>query len=303
MKRLDLTPFLDSIPHWKEQARARAAAEGRETHYSDHSYLRPDNLETHRFIDLDAGYLRPKLVPHCGECQDGWLYRWLEDRRAQEAKMCPKCERPRRWLQRLDKMRLPSDAINMSFTTYDADSQEQRQQIDSMLEYLRGGLQGHPKGQYFYGPPGNGKTSLLYCYAREAAYLGIKVKYISHIGIMNQIKASWKNKSAEDPLKDWLAGIDLLLIDEFAGVGGSANKSPWWLSQTVELIQEIYQQWSAGELAVVMTSNVYPQQMLNIFSSNPAVKSRLGAMFRRPCEMVGRDRRLDQVDMSAWGVR
>jgi hypothetical protein len=33
------------------------------------------------------------------------------------------------------------------------------------------------------------------------------------------------------------------------------------------------------------------------------VKSRLGAMFRRPCEMVGRDRRLDQVDMSAWGVR
>ena len=303
MKKLDLTPFLNSIPHLKEQARARAAAEGRTTLFTDHSHLRPDNLEAHDYVDLDAGYLRPRLVPHCGECQDGWNYRWLPNRSAQEAQMCHKCERPRRWLKRLDKMRLPSDAINMSFTTYDADSQEQRQQIDSMLEYLRGGLQGQPTGQYFYGPPGNGKTSLLYCYAREAAYLGIKVKYISHIGIMNKIKASWKSKDAQDPLKDWLAGIDLLLIDEFAGVGGSANKSPWWLSQTVELIQEIYQQWSAGELAVVMTSNVYPQQLLNIFSSNPAVKSRLGAMFRRPCEMVGRDRRLDQVDMSAWGVR
>jgi len=59
----------------------------------------------------------------------------------------------------------------------------------------------------------------------------------------------------------------------------------------------------AGELSVVMTSNVHPHQLLNIFSENPAVKSRLGAMFPRPIEMVGRDRRLDQVDMSAWGVR
>lgn len=303
MKKIDLTPFLASVPHLKELARARAAAEGKETTFSDYSHLRPDNLETFDWVDLDAGYLRPKEVPHCGECQDGWLYRWLPNRTAQEARMCPKCEVPRRWLKRLDKMRLPTDAINMSLSTYEADNEEQRHQIDSMLKYLRGGLQGAPQGLFFYGQPGNGKTSILYCFAKEAAYLGVKVKYVSHIGIMNKIKASWKNKDAQDPLKDWLAGIDLLLIDEFAGVGGSANKSPWWLSQTVELIQEIYQQWSAGELAVVMTSNVYPQQLLNIFSSNPAVKSRLGAMFRRPCEMVGRDRRLDQVDMSAWGVR
>jgi len=200
-------------------------------------------------------------------------------------------------------MRLPSDAINMSFSTYEFDSDEQRQAVGSMLEHMKAGCKDQPHSLYLYGPPGNGKTSLLYCFAREAAYLGLKVKYISHIGIMNQIKASWKDKANKDPLKDWLAGIDLLLIDEFAGVGGSANKSPWWLSQTVELIQEIYQQWGAGELSVVMTSNVYPHQLLNIFSENPAVKSRLGAMFPRPIEMVGRDRRLDQVDMSAWGVR
>ncbi len=302
MNKLDLSPFLSAVPELKAAARARGDAEPRPQ--ADFSHLRPDNLEAHDWIDLKAGYLRPQSVPHCGRCQNGWHYEWVDDRErtAQRAIMCKRCERPRRWLHRLDKMRLPSDAINMSFSQYEADSSAQQDAIDSMLEYLRGGCQGSPQGIYLYGQPGNGKTSLLYCFAREAAYLNLKVRYVSHIEIMNKIKASWKDKTSRDPLKDWLADIDLLLIDEFAGVGGSANKSPWWLSQTVELIQEIYQQWGAGELAVIMTSNVYPKQLLNIFSDNPAVKSRLGAMFHRPIEMVGRDRRLDRVDMSAWGV-
>lgn len=302
MSKLDLSDYTNIIAELKAGARARASEQPPKVDL-DFSDLEPKNLEERNWIDLKAGYLKPRPVPFCGHCQEGWNYEWLPNRMAQVASMCPRCEKPRRWLKRLDKMRLPSDAINMNFSTYEPDSPEQKAAVESMLEYLRGGCQGAPHGLYVYGQPGNGKTSLLYCFAREAAYLGLKVRYISHIGIMNQIKASWKDKNNKDPLKDWLAGIDLLLIDEFAGVGGSANKSPWWLSQTVELIQEIYQQWGAGELSVVMTSNVYPHQLLNIFSENPAVKSRLGAMFPRPIEMVGRDRRLDQVDMSAWGVR
>jgi DNA replication protein DnaC len=302
LTKLDVTNIANIIDELKAAARLRATDKPSEPE-RDFSHLQPHNLETEGWIDLKAGYLRPKEVPFCLRCQQGWMYQWLDNRMAQIASMCPRCELPRRWLKRLDKMRLPSDAINMSFSTYEFDSDEQRQAVGSMLEHMKNGCKGQPNGLFLYGPPGNGKTSLLYCFAREAAYLGLKVKYISHIGIMNQIKASWKDKNNKDPLKDWLAGIDLLLIDEFAGVGGSANKSPWWLSQTVELIQEIYQQWGAGELSVVMTSNVYPHQLLNIFSENPAVKSRLGAMFPRPIEMVGRDRRLDQVDMSAWGVR
>ena len=302
LTKLDVTNIANIIDELKAAARLRATDKPSEPE-RDFSHLQPHNLETEGWIDLKAGYLRPKEVPFCLRCQQGWMYQWLDNRMAQIASMCPRCEKPRRWLKRLDKMRLPSDAINMSFSTYEFDSDEQRQAVGSMLEHMKAGCKDQPHSLYLYGPPGNGKTSLLYCFAREAAYLGLKVKYISHIGIMNQIKASWKDKANKDPLKDWLAGIDLLLIDEFAGVGGSANKSPWWLSQTVELIQEIYQQWGAGELSVVMTSNVYPHQLLNIFSENPAVKSRLGAMFPRPIEMVGRDRRLDQVDMSAWGVR
>ena len=302
MSKLDLSDYTNIIAELKAGARARASEHPPKADL-DFSDLKPQNLEARNWIDLKAGYLKPRPVPFCGRCQEGWNYEWLPNRIAQVASMCPRCEKPRRWLRRLDKMRLPSDAINMSFATYEPDSPEQKAAVESMLEYLRGGCQGAPHGLYVYGQPGNGKTSLLYCFAREAAYLGLKVKYISHIGIMNTIKASWNDKRNQGPLKDWLAGIDLLLIDEFAGVGGSANKSPWWLSQTVELIQEIYQQWGAGELSVVMTSNVYPHQLLNIFAENPAVKSRLGAMFPRPIEMVGRDRRLDQVDMSAWGVR
>jgi len=243
MSKLDLSDYTNIIAELKAGARARASEQPPKVDL-DFSDLEPKNLEERNWIDLKAGYLKPRPVPFCGHCQEGWNYEWLPNRMAQVASMCPRCEKPRRWLKRLDKMRLPSDAINMNFSTYEPDSPEQKAAVESMLEYLRGGCQGAPHGLYVYGQPGNGKTSLLYCFAREAAYLGLKVRYISHIGIMNQIKASWKDKNNKDPLKDWLAGIDLLLIDEFAGVGGSANKSPWWLSQTVELIQEIYQQWA-----------------------------------------------------------
>lgn len=301
MQKLDIDQTtVNALEEMKRLARLRASAKPA-PQILDFSNLSPNNLEANDFIDLRAGYLKPKDIAHCGRCEAGWLYRWLPNRMAQEAQMCHRCEKPRRWLKRLDKMKLPSDAINMHFETYQPDSLQQKEAIDKMLTYLRGGCEGSPHGLYLYGQPGNGKTSLLYCFARESAYLGLKVRYTSHIELMNKIKESWNNKSARDPLKDWLAGIDLLLLDEFCGVGGSANKSPWWLSQTVELIQEIYQQWGSGQLSIVMTSNVYPRQLLNIFADNPAVKSRLGAMFSRPIEMVGQDRRLERVDMSAWG--
>ena len=302
MSKLDFSKYKHVLAELKAVARARASEQPPKVDL-DFSDLEPENLEARNWIDLKAGYLKPRPVPFCGHCQEGWNYEWLPNRMAQVASRCPRCQRPREWLRRLDKMRLPSDAINMSFATYEPDSPEQKAAVESMLEYLRGGCEGAPHGLYCYGQPGNGKTSLLYCFAREAAYLGLKVRYISHIPFLNQIRASWTDKSIKDPLRDWLYKVDLLLIDEFAGVGGSANKTAWWYSQTVELIKEVWEKFRAGEMSVVMTSNVYPQQLLNIFRENSAMQSRLGSIFPRPIEMVGRDRRLDQVDMSAWGVR
>jgi DNA replication protein DnaC len=288
--------------------------------FLDYSYLTPDNLEANDFIDDQSMTLKCKPVEYCGECQQGWFYQRVEGMTALDAVMCRRCEKPRRWMKRLNNMQLPTDAIGMSFATYQPDSPQQLDAINKALEWLRTpDVSNHPHlrrapNMFLYGPPGNGKSSLLYCYAREAAInsksvwrngkkspKAIKVKFISHTQLLSDIKKTWNDKHAQDPLKDWLDGVDVLLIDEFGGVGGSANKTSWWREQTIQLIQEFSQLWAAGKLQVILTTNLAPRQVLDSLGDNSAAHSRLGAMFPEPIKMVGHDRRVERVNASAWG--
>lgn len=307
MSKLDLTPFLSMVPLLKANARQRAAAEERDPTPQSYRHLQPDTLEAHDWIERDAGYLKPKPVPLCGGCQDGWIYHRSE----RIGQRCPRCEIPRRWLQRLDRMRLPSDAIDMSFASYEPDNDLHAQKVSEFISYLKGHCESSPPTLLLYGPPGNGKTSLLYCLAREAAYhmakcskrgwRPLKVKFLSHIGMLNDIKNSYGDKKAQNPMRDWLAGVDLILMDEFGGVGGASNRNAWWREQTTQLIHEIYREWQAGKLAVVLTTNLRPRAIAEIFADNSAAQSRLAQLFPQPVEMKGRDRRMADVDMSAWG--
>lgn len=288
--------------------------------FKDFSHITPSNLEALDWIDTEAMTLKCKPVDYCGECQQGWFYERIQGMTSLDAVMCRRCEKPRRWMKRLNNMNLPTDAVGMSFATYEADSPEQLDAIQRSLEWLRTPdvsnmphLRRAPN-MFLYGPPGNGKSSLLYAYAREAATCSktiyrngkknpkaVKVKFISHNQLLNDIKKTWNDKNAQDPLKDWLDGVDVLLIDEFGGVGGSANKSAWWREKTIELLQEFSQLWSAGKLQVLLTTNLNPRQVLESLGSNSAAHSRLGAMFPEPIKMLGRDRRVESINTSAWG--
>ena len=94
------------------------------------------------------------------------------------------------------------------------------------------------------------------------------------------------------------------MFDEFGGIGGKANMTDWWKATTTDIIQRIYEQWAAGKLAIVMTTNMNPNELFSkALDSNRASASRLQAMFKRPIQMQGQDRRADKQELAFWGVK
>ena len=120
---------------------------------------------------------------------------------------------------------------------------------------------------------------------------------------MSSIKDTWGDKQKRDPLRGWLDRCDVLLLDELGGIGGKAQRSSWYTSPTVEILGAMYERWAGGELAIIMTSNLNPREVAQLFDRNSAVMSRLNAMFGAPIQMTGDDRRQRQnPDLRAWGL-
>ena len=65
----------------------------------------------------------------------------------------------------------------------------------------------------------------------------------------------------------------------------------------------MYERWAGGKLSIIMTSNLNPREVAQLFDRNSAVMSRLNAMFGAPIQMTGDDRRQRQnPDLKAWGL-
>jgi DNA replication protein DnaC len=172
-----------------------------------------------------------------------------------------------------------------------------------MLNHIIEPQQPHAPCSFLWGQPGNGKTSLLYSVARWSCFRNKRVIYTSHTAIMNRIKDTWGEKHQKDPLRGWLDRCDVLLLDELGGIGGKAQRSSWYAATTVEIVGAMYERWAGGKLAIVMTSNLNPREVAQLFDRNSAVMSRLNAMFGAPIQMTGDDRRQrNNPDLKAWGL-
>jgi DNA replication protein DnaC len=254
----------------------------------DYSSLTGENLEDEGMIDESAPRLTVREIEFCGRCDEGWLR--VEGTR-NSVKICPYCEVPRRRARRLNDLELPADSVGMHLRRYEWDSPEQEHKVTTLLNHIIEPQQPHAPSAFMWGQPGNGKTSLLYSVARWAAFKGKRVIYTSHTNIINSIKDTWGDKQKRDPLRGWLDRCDVLLLDELGGLGGKAQRSSWYTS------------WAGGQLAIVMTSNLNPREVAQLFERNSAVMSRLNAMFGAPIQMVGDDRRQrNNPDLKAWGL-
>jgi DNA replication protein DnaC len=124
------------------------------------------------------------------------------------------------------------------------------------------------------------------------------VRWVTHTQLFDQLKRSFSGK-ADDPFEGWLTGVNVLLLDEFGGVGGGRAHTDWFRAQSVAMIQAIYEKWAAGELAVIMGTNLRPS-LIHELLDNPAAWSRLVQMFDEPVQMMGTDRRQAKPLSKAW---
>jgi DNA replication protein DnaC len=267
----------------------------------DFRHINANNLELEDLVIKDAPFFQCKPLPFCGRCKEGFRYR-SNEQNTQVASVCKFCEIPRRRMNKLSKLQLPSDSYGMHFNAYEWDSPTQQARVNHLLAWMKNPNERQINASpsiYLRGEPGNGKTSLLYCLAKDAIFAGQRVMYISHNQLVDQIKRSFNGE--KDPLKHWLDKTDLLLFDEFCGVGGGANQTNWFKSTTADIVQKIYERWKSGQLSVVITSNLTNQQLKTSIDHNKAILSRFIAMFGEPVTMIGRDRRVSNNQLlNAW---
>lgn len=252
-----------------------------------------DSLHTHDLIKRgQARYLVAGDVP-CN-CAQGYVYKRIEYKPM--AMPCPLCKNLTKGLNYLQRAHLPNDAYDASLDTYIYDSPQQQAMISDIISSY---LPHIPPSLFMYGKSGNGKSTISYIIAKHLALAGYRVKYFHHHHAFQKEKQSWsKNTSFIDSIVD---NVDILLLDEFGGLGGRANYSEWFITTTIEMIGIMYEKYRAGQLSIILTSNLTPKQIFNkLLDRNEMALSRLQNIFGNPLHMIGPDRRPKGKDVSKW---
>lgn len=239
-----------------------------------------------------SGILTSTPLPYCDECEQGWVTVAPEVLgTARIAKRCPNCHPLRQKLKYLERARLPFTAHQHTLASYDWDTPEQEARIGDVLRWIHGETDPTDKPcVLLWGKPGNGKSSMLHILAKHACFAGKRALFLTHEGYMMDLKASFNKERLN--LHEMLERVDLLCLDELGGMGGGGHWSAWYKAQVLEMVSAMHDRWASKRLAIVCTSNLTPARILDgLCEGNTAAESRLGQMFGKPVQMIGRDRR------------
>lgn len=236
--------------------------------------------------------IRVEPFDHCGRCTAGHnLSR--DDKGYEHSRPCEHCRAPYMRARRIHQAQLPPDAVLKVWSNYELSEHRESdrllnaywQRINQPFERLK-----PLQGLLMCGSAGTGKSHYLYAVAHRLAWQGLRVRYATHMGLLDAERATWNDKhNQSSPLRDIVRDYDVLLIDEIGGTGGgSGSWSQWVQRATSELLDTVYRQWAAGRLRLVCASNLSPEKVQGLY--NPALQSRVQQMLS-PVIVDGEDRR------------
>ena len=120
-------------------------------------------------------------------------------------------------------------------------------------------------GLLFYGPPGTGKTYLAFCIANELMKGLTPVIAISSIGLLNQIKETYKKygKEGEYEIINALKNASLVVLDDL----GSESGTEWAREKLYEIIDSRYR----DNKPIIITTNLSQNELMNKLASGDGV--------------------------------
>ncbi len=127
----------------------------------------------------------------------------------------------------------------------------------------------HPKGIYIYGGYGQGKSFILYSFAKELSENGKKVIYAYYPDLTRQIKSSIGSNQLETMIEE-LKKVDILMLDDLGGENNTAYLRD-------EVLGPILQYRMNEDLPVFATSNYNLEELLKHFADTNNENDRLKA--------------------------
>jgi len=259
----------------------------------DSDAVTPDNLHNMGLIKKgESRYIIAGEFP-CS-CAHGRIFKRVGS--TPNAYPCPNCYHVVQGIRRIQRAHLPNDAYDANLNDYIYDSERQSMIVIDMLSCTKPQL---PPSLFMHGKPGNGKSTISYILARHLCMTGYKVKYLHHHDAFQKEKSTWGTN--REYLNKIVDGVDVLIFDEFGGLGGRSKYSEWFTTTTIELTKILYEKYKAGQLSIILMSNLTPKQIFkDLLDRNDAALSRLESMFGIPLEMMGPDRRPKRDQVSKW---